>query len=69
MFTRHRAAVRPPTEGPWLTADVEAMIDRLRALSVHDVELARLLDESEPHFRPKPRPSPWPVTGTEFDVS
>ena len=48
--------------------DIEARIDRLRALSVHDEELARLLDEIEPYLRPCPDPSPGPVAGTELDL-
>ena len=63
MFTRRRPRFRPPAESPRLTADIAARIERLRALSVHDEDLARLLDEIEPCFQPEPDPSPRPVAG------
>ena len=52
MFTRCRPVIRQSTEAPQSTVEITARIERLRALSVHDAELARLLDEIESYFQP-----------------
>lgn len=69
MFTLRKRLVRHLEEPTQTTADVRARIERLRALSVHDKELARLLDEIEPHFGSRPDASSKPTTGTRLDLN
>ena len=68
MFTLRKRLVRHLDEPVRSTADLGTRIERLRALSVHDLELAKLLDEIEPYLASVPAPSPRPVPGTQFDL-
>ena len=68
MFTRYRPFVRHATETPQSTVDITARIERLRALSVHDAELARLLDEIESYFQPDLDPSQRSAAATNLDL-
>ena len=60
MFTLRKRLVRHLDEPVRSTADLGTRIERLRALSVHDLELAKLLDEIEPYLASMPDPSLQP---------
>ena len=68
MFTLRKRLVRHLDEPVRSTVDLGTRIERLRALSAHDLELAKLLDEIEPYLGSGPDPSPRPMTGTQFDL-
>ena len=68
MFTRHKPQVRFISEPTHASTNIVARIERLRVLSVHDKELARLLDEVEPYFKLRADPSPRPIVGTQLDL-
>ena len=68
MIEPREPLVYPVGEPVQSTGVVSTMIERLRALSVHDLELAKLLDEIEPYLASVPAPLPRPVPGTQFDL-
>lgn len=54
MFSARKTKVVSVDPAPEPTAEILALIARMRALSVADEELAKLIDELEPHL-PKAR--------------
>lgn len=68
MFKPREPRVHSLDEPVQSTADIEAIIERSRVSSAHDMELAKLLDEIEPYLGSGPDPSPRPMTGTQFDL-
>lgn len=60
MFEPREPVVYSLGEPVQSTGTVSMMIERLRALSVHDLQLARLLDEIEPYLPSMPDPLPQP---------
>ena len=53
MFTLRKSRPRFSAEPIRVTAEIADRVERLRALSAHDAELVRLLDEIERTLRPR----------------